>query len=274
MDSTYADPTRAAYDSFAPFYDLYTHDFEYRPWLRNIEAAAVRHGLRGSRVLDVGCGTGKSFLPLLELGYEVTACDLSEGMLARAQEVAGDAVVLHVADMRELPTLGRFDFVTCICDALNYMLTDDDLAAAFEGVARNLRPGGLFAFDLVTIGRFRASLSCDTAWEVENAFFCSRQPTESGVMEPGGTFTAVVEVFATDDGECWRRHSTLHAQRHHPPELVEHLLDEAGMELVAVYGQRRGGRLELPADEDAHIKVDYFARRRATTARGYPGGGA
>ena len=272
MDSTYADPTRAAYDSFAPFYDLYTHDYEYRPWLRNIEAAAIRHGLRGSRVLDVGCGTGKSFLPLLELGYEVTACDLSSGMLARAREVAGDAAELHVADMRALPTLGRFDLVTCICDSLNYMLTEEDLSAAFEGVARNLRPGGLFAFDLITIGAFRASFPGDTASEVENAFFCWRRPAEDGVVEPGATFTAVVEVFVTDDGECWRRHSTLHEQRHHPPALVERLLDEAGMELLAVYGQRTGGRLELPADEDAHMKVDYFARRRATTAANPRGG--
>src|SRR3954454_10065655 len=106
MDLTYTDPACAAYDSFAPFYDLYTHDYAYRPWLRNIETAAIGHGLLGSRVLDVCCGTGKSFMPLLERGYDVTACDLSEGMVTRARDAAGGAAEVLVADVRRLPALG------------------------------------------------------------------------------------------------------------------------------------------------------------------------
>ena len=265
MDLICDDQTRAAYDSFAPFYDLYTHDYEYGPWLRNIEDAAIRQGLRGSRLLDVGCGTGKSFLPLLARGYDVTACDISPGMVERARAAAGGAAEVLVADARELPVLGRFDLVLSIDDALNYLISAEELGSAFEGVARNLRPGGIFAFDLNTLGAYRQGFPGDTASEVGNAFFCWRRLASDDAAEAGGTFTSVFEVFATDDGECWHRHSSTHVQRHHPPELVEWLLDAAGMDLLAVYGQPGGGVLELPADEETHVKVFYFARRRAGT---------
>jgi len=35
-------------------------------------------------VLDVGCGTGKSLLPLVRRGYHRAGCDLSADMLSRA----------------------------------------------------------------------------------------------------------------------------------------------------------------------------------------------
>src|SRR3954453_12141681 len=85
------DPARAAYELLAPFYDSYTREYGHERWLANLEAIATAHGLRGNRLLDVGCGTGKSFLPMIERGYEVTGCDISPAMVERAREAAGGA---------------------------------------------------------------------------------------------------------------------------------------------------------------------------------------
>src|SRR5919199_31478 len=101
MDLTYEDPTLTAYESLAPFYDSYTDGYGHGPWLANIEKIALTHGLRGNRVLDVGCGTGKSFMPMLERGYEVTACDISPAMVERARELAGGEAEVVVADARQ-----------------------------------------------------------------------------------------------------------------------------------------------------------------------------
>ncbi len=54
----------AAYEGMAPFYDQFMEDYEYERWLACIEGLAPAHGMRGRRLLDVGCGTGKSFAPL------------------------------------------------------------------------------------------------------------------------------------------------------------------------------------------------------------------
>lgn len=261
MDLTYEDPTLAAYESLAPFYDSYTHNYGHAAWLANIERIALSHGLRGNRLLDVGCGTGKSFLPLLERGYEVTACDISPAMAERASEAGGDDARILVADARELPVLGRFDLVTSIDDALNYLLSEEELAMTFEGVARNLRPGGLFAFDLNTISCYRDYFLRDMAVEVDGAFFCWRGEAEPGDIEPGALVMASIEVFASNDGECWRRSSSRHVQRHHPPEVVERLLAQAGFALVERRGHVVGSQLDPVGDEHTHVKLDYFARR-------------
>src|SRR4051794_38617405 len=192
------DPTYAAYELLAPFYDRYTHKYGTDRLSANIEAIAIEHGLRGSRLLDVGCGTGKSFLPMLARGYEVTAFDISPAMAARACEAAaGSEAEVLVADVRELPELGSFDIAIALDDGLNYMLSDDELLSAFSGLARNLRPGGLLVFDLNSLTTFQAGLSRDMAMEVDDAFFCWRgevgAPEEMG---PGGIGSAVIEVFS------------------------------------------------------------------------------
>src|SRR3954462_12169454 len=129
MATQIEDPAVAAYELLAPFYDLYTHDYAHEDLLGEIEAIALEHGLRGRRLLDVGCGTGKSFVPMLARGYEVTACDISPAMVERARErAAGSSAEIVVADVRDLPVLGRFDLVTSIDDALNYLLSDEELA--------------------------------------------------------------------------------------------------------------------------------------------------
>jgi SAM-dependent methyltransferase len=260
------DPTCAAYDLLAPFYDLYTREYGHEGWLASIEAIAIEHGLRGSRLLDVGCGTGKSFLPLLARGYEVTAFDISPAMVARAREAAaGTGAELLVADVRELPALGRFDIAIALDDALNYMLSDDELLAAFEGVAQNLRPGGLLVFDLNSLPTFQAGLTRDIAMEMDGAFFCWRGEADApDEVVPGAIGTAVIEVFSTDDGECWRRVSSRHVQRHHPPETVVRLLSEAGFELLSLRGQEGATAIDPVGDEAVHRKLVYFARRGPT----------
>jgi SAM-dependent methyltransferase len=264
MDLTYEDPTLAAYESLAPFYDSYTTGYGHEAWLASIEEIALSHGLRGNRLLDVGCGTGKSFLPMLERGYEVTACDISPAMVERAREVAGDDARVVVADARELPVLGRFDLVTSVDDALNYLLSEQELAMAFEGVARNLRPGGLFAFDLNTIRCYRDYFLRDMALEADGAFFCWRGEAEDGEVEPGALLTASIEVFSSDDGECWRRSSSRHVQRHHPPELVGSLLSAAGFAVVECRGVIAGAQTDPVGDEETHVKLNYLARRLPT----------
>lgn len=110
-----APPTPPApYDAVADVYDLLTAGQAHASWLASIERLARDHGLRGRRVLDVACGTGKSFLPLLDLGYDVVACDLSGAMAALARDAARGRAAVHVADMRRLPAFGPVDLVLCL----------------------------------------------------------------------------------------------------------------------------------------------------------------
>src|SRR5215207_2306258 len=144
MDVSTTSDTRAAYDALAPVYDGLTAHHDHERWLAQLLDLACRHGLAGTRALDVACGTGKSFMPLVRRGWEVTACDLSPTMAARARRRArGHGVQVRVADMRRLPVLcAGADLVTCLDDAVNYCSIRASCAPAWPVCARTCARAG------------------------------------------------------------------------------------------------------------------------------------
>ena len=63
-------------------------------------------------------------------------------MLAVAATRVPDPRAVQRHDMRTMPVLGSFDLITCIDDALNHLLTEEDVRNALASMARNLAPGG------------------------------------------------------------------------------------------------------------------------------------
>jgi SAM-dependent methyltransferase len=250
---------REAYDDLAPAYDLLTADYPYERWLAQLLALASRHGLQGDNLLDVACGTGKSFLPLLNRGWRVVGCDISPAMLARAAAKA-PGVRLVQADMRALGRLGSFDLVTCLDDALNYLLEPQDLAAALESIRRNLAPRGIAIWDLNTLAMYRAAFARDRTTDRDGVFLAWRGET-AATLPPGGPAQATVDVFAPTRDGLWERRSSVHRQRHWPPATVRDLAGEAGLTILDIHGQHPGAVLEPELDESVHSKAVYLAAR-------------
>jgi SAM-dependent methyltransferase len=248
---------REAYDDLAPDYDLLTADYPYERWLAALEALARSHGLTGHDLLDVACGTGKSFLPLLAQGWRVAGCDISPAMLAVAAAKAPEARLVQ-ADMRALPPLGEFDLVTCLDDALNYLLEEAELEAALAGIRSNLRPRGIAIWDLNTLAQYRASFARDRTTDRDGVFLAWRGETATS-LEPGGPAQATVDVFAPAGAGLWQRRSSVHRQRHWPEPVVRAVAARAGLRIIAVHGQHEGAVLEPELDELVHSKAVYLA---------------
>jgi SAM-dependent methyltransferase len=246
----------AEYDVLAPSYDLLTSGYDYDRWIGALLEWARQHGLHGHRALDVACGTGKSFVPLLDAGFDVVGCDLSRGMLAiAATKVPDPRCVLH-HDMRALPELGSFDLVTCLDDALNHLLSEADVRDALTSMARNLAPRGLIVFDVNTLSTYRTVFATCDVFDVEDHTFAWRGLAGSD-LEPGGVAELRVEVF----GPGGRTTST-HRERHYPVAVIEALAREAGLEIVDRRGQSPGVVLHPHIDEQRHGKALFLARRR------------
>jgi len=95
----------------------------------------------GSRVLDVGCGSGEFLRELGRLGAVAAGVDPSPGMVDLARRVAPLADV-RVGDDEDLPwAAGSFDVVT----AVNSLQFADDTLAALAGFGRVAVPGGFVA---------------------------------------------------------------------------------------------------------------------------------
>jgi SAM-dependent methyltransferase len=252
------DPVAVEYDALAPAYDTLTRGYDYERWLAEIERIARRHGLSGRRVLDIACGTGKSFLPLLRAGYTVTGCDISRAMLDRAAAKA-PGVPLHEADMRALPAFGEFDLVTCLDDALNYLLTQEELAAALRGIRSNLAPGGVAVWDLNTLAAYGEGFAETRVIAAGETFIVWEG--RAGPVAPAMRVEAAVHVFRERSAGCWQRGESRHEQRHWPQDEVWSATAAAGLRIVDVLGQRTGVVLDAELDETRHAKALFFAHR-------------
>jgi SAM-dependent methyltransferase len=255
---------RETYDAFAPYYDEFTAHHDYEAWTATLEGVARECGLRGRRLLDVACGTGKSFLPYLDRGYEVVACDIAPAMLEVAASKAAGRARLEVCDMRMLPRLGEFDFVCCIDDAVNYLLAYDELVSTLTGLARNLAPGGVVLFDVNSVVTYRTFFgSMSVVIGDERVLVWDGHASES--VGAGDLAQATLEALNRRDDGTWWRERSVHHQRHHPHATVQSALRRAGLEAVAVRGMRLDGTMTETFDELVNSKAVYVARARGET---------
>src|SRR5918992_2739653 len=239
--------THREYEAFAPFYDAFTAASDYEKWTGHVLELATRLGLRGKRLLDLACGTGKSFIPFLERGFEVTGCDQSEAMLAEAARKAPAATLVQ-ADVRHLPAIGSFDLVTCFDDSLNYMLGEADLAAALGSVARNLAPAGIALFDLNTLLAYRTTFAQDSVVVRDGTVFAWKGESSSSVP-PDCRADALIHIFTPRAGGGYERVDVRHAQRHFRCDRVRTLIAQAGLECLGVHGVEDDARLRSELDE-------------------------
>jgi len=209
------------------------------------------------RVLDVACGTGKSFLPLLERGYDVTACDISEAMLRVARTKAGERASLRRLDMQALPALGHFDLITCLDDALNYLPDEVALIRALAGMRANLAPHGLLVFDVNALRTYRGAFAGD--WVVDGAdCLVAWRGRTAPDLASGGSAELVIDAFLRA-GDDWTRHRAVHRQVHHPADRVERALAAAGLQVRARLGQLPGASLDERFSELEHAKSLYVS---------------
>jgi 2-polyprenyl-3-methyl-5-hydroxy-6-metoxy-1,4-benzoquinol methylase len=106
---------RQYWNEDAATYDLAPEHFPYSKAQEAAWSAALSRQLPPppARVLDVGAGTGSLSLPLARLGYQVTALDLSLGMLERLRlRAADEGLGIEIVEGRaESPPQLPFDAV-------------------------------------------------------------------------------------------------------------------------------------------------------------------
>jgi ubiquinone/menaquinone biosynthesis C-methylase UbiE len=158
---------RLSFDAVAQDYDRFRPS--YPPELVD-EACAIAGVRAGSRVLEIGCGTGQLTTALAERGLRIDAIDPGPRMVEIARRRAPD-VRFHVGSFEdvELPA-GAFEAVFS-ATAVHWVDPDVGWAKA----ARVLRPGGTFALLSMiaelseeVIAAWRGVLPEAAAWEAHD----------------------------------------------------------------------------------------------------------
>jgi len=131
---------RDAYNAWSATYDT------DRNLTRDLDAQVTRAtlaGLSATRILELGCGTGKNTAFLAGIGAPLLALDFAAGMIRQARaRVPAAHVAFAVADLTQPwpVAAGSVDLIVC-----NLVLEHiADLSFIFAEAARCLAPGGRF----------------------------------------------------------------------------------------------------------------------------------
>jgi len=119
------------------------------------EAAFILRRLKlkkGSALLDLCCGPGRHAVEFARRGLAVTGFDFSAEYLKeaalRARRLKAPLRLLR-GDMRRLGFSGEFDAAVNLFTSFGYFLNFNDDLKTLKGVAKALKPGGLFLIELI-----------------------------------------------------------------------------------------------------------------------------
>ena len=276
-----------AYTDFAEVYDIFMDNTPYEEWADFIAGLIEKYGIskpvRGADpekglperempgeeevlasernlVLDLGCGTGTLTELLSQKGYDMMGIDNSEEMLRIAmekKEKSGNEILYLCQDMRDLDLYSTVGTVISVCDSVNYLIEDEDIADTFSLVNNYLYPGGIFIFDFNTVYKYETVIGDDTI--AENRDNCSFI-WENYYHEEEHVNEYDLTIFVKEEKqELFRRFSETHYQRGYTLAEMERFVQEAGMEILLCLD---ADTHKAPGKESERIYIVATGRRK------------
>lgn len=210
------------HSNWAHIYDL-AYEVRYGAMYRNLTQQTIDViqqvlGTTGS-IIDFGAGTGRTTIPLLERGYQVTAVEPCRPMADELLKKAGSyRVDLHVEKMEDFQPIRTYDMALCIFTVIAYILEPDKLKQSLVTAYESLRSGGVLLLEVPSRCKFISS-SYMLGGLSRNV---SVQPTIDGKFEYIENISYVNQSGVTESAmdrftiRCWE------------PQYVNRILEEVG----------------------------------------------
>jgi SAM-dependent methyltransferase len=221
------------------------HEVECGGYAADLESWEALAGAAEGPILELGSGIGRVALHLARLGHEVWAVDREPALLevleARA-EGEGLAVHARLADIRALDLGRRFALVAAPMQVIQMLDGPHSRAAALEGAARHLAPGGRLAAAII-----------ERPGSAVEGIGAAAIPD---VREVDGWIYSSHAISVTDDGaglDIHRHRQAVSPEGDLREEEFTERLDDLDAERLeheaAAVGLRPAARLEVPPTE-------------------------
>ncbi len=140
------------YQELAAIYQAMYHTFmDYDSELEFYSKILKRYNIR--QVLELGSGTGRLGQLFMENGFAYLGMDLSEEMVAIAQEKISKTS-FSVGDMRNFAMSEPSESVVLAGRTVSYLVTNQDMMRAFASIHDNLKKDGILCFDFIDANQF------------------------------------------------------------------------------------------------------------------------
>ena len=194
--------------------------------------------VKGLKILDIGCGTGRHCIELAKRYYRITGVDLSGSMLRRAKEKATKqnlSIDFLKQDARNLTFSEEFDMVMMICEgAFPLMETDELNFLILENAAKALKTNGKLIFTTLN-GLFPLTHSVKD--------FLASPKRETGVNYKNDTFDLMtLRYYSTtilvDDAGMSKKIEC--NERYYLPSEITWMLKSLNFRNIGIYGANLG----------------------------------
>ena len=236
---------RVEYDAFADIYDIWA---ETAPATNRNLLFYVQEYLRTTGpVVELGVGTGRIAIGAALLGKHVIGVDNSAEMLQLCRERAEAAGVAHLltlipADMRSFTLAEPAQLITIPFHTIGHLVSLEDKRVGLRQIHSHLAPGGRLIFDHFVfdpeaarqrygVGSLRAEYTDGATGRDILLWMAARHNLKTQIMR---IITWTDEL--DDDGVVLRRKYRRLDFSWLDPEQARALLEEAGFEVEALYG--------------------------------------
>ena len=193
---------------------------------------------QSTKIIDIGCGTGRHVIELTKRGYNVTGIDLSESQIARAKEKgkeAGLTIDFQIHDARNLPFDGKFDLAIMLCEGgFSLMETDEMNFEILKNATKAMKDKGKLIFTTLN-GLFPLFHSVNEFYESKQKEGQSQcKECSFDLMTFRDYKTAVIE----DDSDNKRELKC--NERYYVPSEITWLLKTLGYKKIDIFGAKLG----------------------------------
>lgn len=233
-------------NSWKIFFDNYAPKYMEENFTQNTlaEVDFIEEELKlspGSKIIDMGCGTGRHALELARRGYKVTGLDISARMLNEGRKISA-AENLDVnfiqADAVEFTLIRKFDACICLCEGAFGLLSMNEKPfirdqKILDNISSVLEPGAKFILTAL------------------NGLKKIREFTEEDVEEGRFDPIHIVEIYPLYEMLEGAPEEILIKEKGFLPAELKMMLEKAEFKIENIYGGTAGGwnRERLKLDE-------------------------
>jgi SAM-dependent methyltransferase len=227
------------FNLYSAYYDLINNQKQYAEESDYIAKLLISHlpNLRLD-IIELGCGSGTHAEHLLKHPFinSIQGIELSQEMVTVAKDKyinSFDVLQGDIAELEKISFAKKFDAAISLFHVISYLTKTEEIIACFKAVKKNLKPGGVFIFDVWYTPAVYFQKPETRIRKVEDSKIEVTRIAKSMVQEERNVVGVHFEIFVKDKTtNSIDVFSETHPMRHFSTPEIKLMADLSGFELV------------------------------------------